>query len=91
MVSRVLVWIFRGYQIVISPVIHFICGPSSGCRFQPTCSAYAIEAVRGHGSVRGLWLTVKRIVRCNPWGGHGFDPVPPAPSWSEVTQNDIRR
>ena len=47
------------------------------CRFTPTCSTYAVEAIMTHGAWRGLWLTVKRIVRCNPWGGHGYDPVPP--------------
>ena len=46
------------------------------CRFTPTCSQYAIEALRKHGPVRGLWLAIKRICRCNPWGGSGYDPVP---------------
>ena len=59
------------YQKVISPLT-----PPS-CRFQPTCSAYAIEAIETHGVLRGGWLAVRRIARCHPWGGHGFDPVPP--------------
>ena len=59
------------YQKVISPLT-----PPS-CRFQPTCSAYAIEAIKTHGALRGGWLAVRRIARCHPWGGHGFDPVPP--------------
>ena len=59
------------YQKVISPLT-----PPS-CRFQPTCSAYAIEAIETHGALRGGWLAVRRIARCHPWGGHGFDPVPP--------------
>lgn len=58
------------YRAVISPVI----GPS--CRFTPTCSKYAIEALKKHGPFKGLYLTVKRILRCHPWGGSGFDPVP---------------
>ncbi len=58
------------YQYVISPMI----GPS--CRYTPTCSAYTIEALKKHGPIKGLWLSVKRIVSCNPWGGHGHDPVP---------------
>ncbi|WP_044118233.1 membrane protein insertion efficiency factor YidD [Alkaliflexus imshenetskii] len=58
------------YQYVISPMI----GPS--CRYTPTCSAYTIEALKKHGPLKGLWLSVKRIVSCNPWGGHGHDPVP---------------
>ena len=46
------------------------------CRYHPTCSAYALEAIEKHGAVRGWWLAVKRIGRCHPWGGAGFDPVP---------------
>lgn len=58
------------YQYTISPVI----GPS--CRYTPTCSQYTIEALRKHGPAKGLWLSIKRILSCNPWGGHGYDPVP---------------
>lgn len=52
----------------------------SPCRYVPSCSSYALEAVEVHGAVRGSWLAVRRISRCHPWGGHGHDPVPPAPS-----------
>jgi putative membrane protein insertion efficiency factor len=48
------------------------------CRYLPSCSAYGLEAVETHGAVRGSWLTVRRICRCNPWGGYGYDPVPEA-------------
>lgn len=58
------------YQWVISPMI----GPK--CRFTPTCSSYAIQALQKHGLIKGLWLAVKRISRCHPWGGSGWDPVP---------------
>jgi putative membrane protein insertion efficiency factor len=58
------------YQLIISPWL----GPQ--CRFTPTCSQYAIEALKKYGIIKGGWLTVKRIARCNPWGGHGHDPVP---------------
>jgi uncharacterized protein len=58
------------YQWIISPML----GPK--CRFTPTCSQYAIEALKKHGVFKGLWLTVKRLSRCHPWGGHGYDPVP---------------
>ena len=52
------------------------CGPTTGCRYLPTCSQYAVEAIDVHGAARGTWLAVRRISRCAPWGGHGFDPVP---------------
>ncbi|MCW3092107.1 MAG: rane protein insertion efficiency factor YidD [Ferruginibacter sp.] len=58
------------YQLVISPLL------GSQCRYTPTCSQYGIEAFRKHGPIKGLWLTIWRIARCNPWGGHGPDPVP---------------
>mgnify|MGYP003062703552 CR=1 FL=1 len=58
------------YRAVISPYL-----PQS-CRFTPTCSEYALEALRKHGPLRGTWLAVRRILRCHPWGGSGYDPVP---------------
>lgn len=58
------------YQLVISPWL----GPS--CRYTPTCSQYGLEAIKKYGPLKGGWLTLKRIARCNPWGGHGHDPVP---------------
>ncbi|HNV52741.1 MAG TPA: membrane protein insertion efficiency factor YidD [Tenuifilaceae bacterium] len=58
------------YQIFISPYF-----PNS-CRYTPTCSAYSLEALKKHGLFKGLWLTIKRVSRCHPWGGHGYDPVP---------------
>ena len=60
----------RFYRYAISPLF-----PPS-CRYQPTCSAYALEALQLHGPIKGLWLAIKRIGRCHPWGGHGYDPVP---------------
>ncbi|MFZ9695243.1 MAG: membrane protein insertion efficiency factor YidD [Chitinophagaceae bacterium] len=62
--------IIRFYQYVISPWI----GPK--CRYTPTCSHYAVEALQKHGPFKGLWLSLKRISRCHPWGGSGYDPVP---------------
>lgn len=60
----------RFYQWFISPIL-----PSS-CRYQPTCSHYMVEALQLHGPIKGLWLGLKRISRCHPWGGQGYDPVP---------------
>lgn len=65
------IFLIRGYQLLLSPLL------GGNCRFHPTCSEYAIEAMRAHGVVRGSWLTVRRIGRCHPWGGAGHDPVPP--------------
>ena len=62
--------LIRFYQLAISPWL----GPS--CRFTPTCSQYGLEAFKKYGVFKGFWLTVKRIARCHPWGGHGYDPVP---------------
>lgn len=59
------------YRLCVSPLI----GPS--CRFLPSCSEYALEAIRVHGSLKGVWLMLKRIVRCHPWGDKGLDVVPP--------------
>ena len=58
------------YQHCISPLF------PPACRYTPTCSQYAVEALKIHGPFRGSWLAVKRILRCNPWGGYGYDPVP---------------
>lgn len=71
MLGRLLIGLVRLYQGAIS----WWTPPS--CRFVPTCSSYAIEAIERHGGVRGSWLAVRRIARCHPFGGQGFDPVPP--------------
>ena len=63
------------YQKFISPCL------GHNCRFLPTCSQYAIEAIMVHGVLKGGLLAMWRILRCNPWGGHGFDPVPPKGRW----------
>lgn len=60
----------RGYQIFLSPLL------PPACRYYPTCSAYAFEAVEKWGVRRGLWFAARRLIRCHPWGGHGYDPVP---------------
>jgi putative membrane protein insertion efficiency factor len=67
----------RVYQRVLGPMLKAAAGPGSGCRFSPTCSQYFLEAVETHGPARGAWYGVCRIFRCHPWGGCGYDPVPP--------------
>jgi len=71
MTARLAILLVRGYQAVLGPIV------GGRCRFEPSCSAYAIEAFETHGARGGLMLTVRRIARCHPFGGHGFDPVPP--------------
>lgn len=68
--ARILALPVKAYRLIGSPWVgHY-------CRYQPTCSAYALEALEKHGAVKGGWLAFRRIVRCNPWGGQGYDPVP---------------
>jgi putative membrane protein insertion efficiency factor len=69
-VRTFLLLLIRIYQLFLSPLL------GSSCRFTPTCSQYAIEAITKYGPLRGGWLTLKRIVKCHPWGKHGHDPVP---------------
>lgn len=68
--SGLLIGLVRFYQLALSPWL------GSRCRYQPTCSQYMIDAVREWGPARGGWMGLKRIGRCHPWGGHGYDPVP---------------
>lgn len=71
-----LIALVRFYQIVLSPIKFVILGPGSRCRFEPSCSQYALEALQKHGVFRGAWLAAKRLLRCHPWGAFGPDPVP---------------
>lgn len=70
MIATPLLWLIRGYQVAVSPWL----GPR--CRYQPTCSQYAATAIDRFGARRGLPMAVRRMLRCHPWGGHGYDPVP---------------
>jgi len=72
MIRQLLIAPIRFYRYVISP------WTGHGCRFTPTCSVYAIEAIETHGAMRGSWLTTRRLLRCHPWCEGGHDPVPPA-------------
>ena len=72
----------RAYQLLIVPAL-----PAGGCRFHPSCSHYAMDAIGLFGPARGGWLALKRIFRCHPWGGEGADEVPPQiPSADEITK-----
>lgn len=68
--ASLLIGLIKFYQGAISPLF------PSVCRYTPTCSDYGKQAIQVHGPLKGAWLTLKRIVSCNPWGGHGHDPVP---------------
>ncbi|MCK4698833.1 MAG: membrane protein insertion efficiency factor YidD [Bacteroidales bacterium] len=70
LIINILIGSVKIYQRLISPLF-----PSS-CRYTPSCSAYSIEALKKHGPLKGSWLVIRRIISCNPWGGHGYDPVP---------------
>jgi putative membrane protein insertion efficiency factor len=70
--KRVLLVLISAYRVLLSPLF------GASCRFYPTCSTYAIEAIETHGAARGTWLAVKRILKCHPWHPGGVDPVPPA-------------
>jgi hypothetical protein len=74
--QHILVFAIHAYRWTASPAQLFLFGPAGGCRFTPTCSQYAMEAVRSRGFLTGSSLAAKRICRCHPWGGCGHDPVP---------------
>jgi putative membrane protein insertion efficiency factor len=70
-----LVWLLRGYRLLISPLYGQVC------RYYPSCSAYALEAVSTHGAAKGTWLALHRLARCHPWSSGGYDPVPARTQW----------
>tara|TARA_Y100001954_G_scaffold42233_1_gene42999 strand:+ start:16 stop:228 length:213 start_codon:yes stop_codon:yes gene_type:complete len=70
MLSKLFILIIQFYKAAISPML-----PAT-CRFKPTCSTYSLNAYKKYGAIRGTWLSIKRIGRCHPWGGHGYDPLP---------------
>ncbi len=76
LVSGALRMLVRAYQLFLGPIL------PRACRFHPSCSTYALAALRLHGAIGGSWLTARRIFRCHPWGGGGFDPVPEPPTRS---------
>ena len=70
LLSQIFMGIIRFYQAAISPFL------GAKCRYTPSCSAYGLEAIRKYGPLKGGWMALRRIASCNPWGGHGYDPVP---------------
>ena len=70
LLQRLIILPVRFYQRAVSPLL------PPACRYTPTCSQYMVEAVAKHGALKGLYLGIRRILRCHPWGGHGYDPVP---------------
>ena len=72
LLAQILALPIKGYRLIFSPWV------GRSCRFDPTCSAYALIALERHGALKGSWLTVRRILRCHPWGAHGVDDVPNA-------------
>jgi uncharacterized protein len=81
-VRALIVWPIKIYQYVLSPYL------GACCRFYPSCSHYAIQAVHHHGALKGLWLAVKRIMRCHPWSSGGYDPVLPSPAEFKINLKD---
>jgi putative membrane protein insertion efficiency factor len=69
-IGAIFIVLIKTYQYFISPL------SAASCRYTPTCSQYAVEAIKKYGGFKGGWLAIKRIASCNPWGGHGHDPVP---------------
>ena len=75
--SAVVIWVLRGLRALLLPFQSMVSLTPRSCRYEPTCSHYAEQAVRRHGVIRGLGLALRRLARCNPWSRGGYDPVPP--------------
>jgi len=88
--KAILCKLLRGYQILLSPLLHFVGGPGCGCRFAPSCSQYGIEAISHYGCKKGLWMTLTRLCKCHPWGGQGYDP-PVKPSSPEQSPSPEKK
>jgi putative membrane protein insertion efficiency factor len=83
--QKILILAVRVYQVTLSPAKMFLFGQSGECRFEPSCSHYAIEALKTHGPLSGSWLAAKRVCRCHPWGECGEDPVPAVKSSAHIS------
>ena len=80
-----LIWLLKGYRFAISPLYGQVC------RYHPTCSAYALQAVETHGAIRGVYLAARRVLRCHPWSDGGYDPVPKSPEQRDLEQHDVNQ
>ncbi len=89
MIGKVLVFFLRVYRWTLSPFLSFVAGPGAGCRFEPSCSVYAIGAIQEHGAAAGSFFAIKRLCRCHPWGGMGYDPVPPRADKEKFSKLDL--
>ena len=85
LLARALAAAIRFYQLGVAPYL------GTNCRFTPGCSSYALEAIGTHGAFRGTWLALRRLARCHPWGGSGYDPVPPTKTTSTETMGCSHR
>jgi putative membrane protein insertion efficiency factor len=88
-VQHILIALVRIYRWTLSPAKMFFFGPQGQCRFTPSCSQFAMDAVKTHGAILGGWLAVKRLGRCHPWGGCGHDPVPPRVSKEKRKRDEL--
>lgn len=84
MVRAALISLVRGYQVLLSPLL------GGACRFEPSCSNYMIGALQAHGALKGTLLGLWRILRCHPFGSHGYDPVPPKGRWRNDFDRQVR-
>jgi putative membrane protein insertion efficiency factor len=89
LIQQTLILAVRVYRGTLSPAQTFLFGSTEGCRFTPTCSQYAMEAIQQHGAAAGSVLAAKRLCRCHPWGGGGHDPVPEAETPAAVVGHSI--
>ena len=85
--QKLLMLFIKLYRVILSPIKNALFGPTGSCRFSPCCSVYTLEAIKLHGAIKGSLLGLKRILRCNPWGKYGHDPVPRKNDTFQPNQN----